>query len=160
MPYVYSIADVPQLLVRRADGTPFQERLADGFVAELAVAAEVAELVDLAPRWYRIVDDALEKTLDEGETWLPVENWEYILPVPDKVTHTQAKLALLDAGLYEGIELFISMEPDAYTKLRYQIVWNANDWFRASVELNAIATSIGMTSGQIDDLFRAAALVQ
>ena len=77
--------------------------------------------------------------------------------VPLLVTATQAKLALIDAGLYEYADGMVSVregEPGGY---RFRVVWDAANWYRSSPELNAIAADMGLTEEQVDGLFIAAA---
>jgi len=73
--------------------------------------------------------------------------------VPQVVTRFQARAALLNAGLLDDAAAAVA-QADAFT----QLVWNeASEWRRDNQRLIALATAIGLTSGQIDDLFRAAA---
>lgn len=97
-----------------------------------------------------------QEAQDLGNGILAAWDWD-APPVPDQVTATQAKLALVDAGLYEAIEAWVAGEEAYPDGIRYRIVWNAATWYRTSQELNEIATDIGLTGDQIDDLFRLAA---
>lgn len=79
------------------------------------------------------------------------------VPVPQSVTMRQARLALHAAGLLSGVDAAIaSLEEPAKTVA--QIEWE----YASTVERNAglipaMATALGMTEQQIDDLFIAAA---
>ena len=77
--------------------------------------------------------------------------------VPKQITGTQAKLALLQAGLYEAIETYVNAAEAYPNGVRYRIVWDAANWLRNSPELGEIAGELGLDDGQIDDLFRRAA---
>lgn len=78
-------------------------------------------------------------------------------PVPAQVTATQAKLALIDAGLYEAVDFWITGAEASSDGFRYRVVWDAGHWYRTSHELNEIAADMGLTDSQVDDLFRLAA---
>ena len=78
-------------------------------------------------------------------------------PVPAQVTATQAKLALIDAGLYEAVDVWITGAEAEQRGFRYRVVWDASNWYRTSRELNEIAGELGLTDPQVDDLFRLAA---
>ena len=74
-------------------------------------------------------------------------------PVPQSVSPRQAKLALLQDGHLTNVEALIAAA-DAAT----QISWNdAKEFLRTDPLVLAIGTQLGLTSGQIDDLFRLAA---
>jgi hypothetical protein len=77
--------------------------------------------------------------------------------VPQQVTMRQARLALHSAGLLAGVDLAIAgmTEP---AKTAAAIEWEyAQTVDRASGLVPAMATALGMTEAQIDDLFIAAA---
>lgn len=74
-------------------------------------------------------------------------------PVPASVTQSQARRALLSAGMLAAVEAAVAAA-DQDTK----IVWQ----YAAAVERNsqfvaALASAIGLDDGQVDDLFRLAA---
>lgn len=74
-------------------------------------------------------------------------------PVPVQVTSAQGALALLDAGLYSQVEAAV-----AAGSPELKIWWSrANVWDRNSPVLNALAAQFGLSSAQVDDLFRLAA---
>ena len=74
-------------------------------------------------------------------------------PVPAQVTMRQARLALLDAGLLANVETAIAGAGQAAA-----IEWEyAQTVDRSSGLVPAMATALGMTEAQIDDLFRLAA---
>lgn len=76
-------------------------------------------------------------------------------PVPAVISRFQARAALMDAGLLADVELAVgSAGPLA------QLAWaEAVEWRRDSPTIAAIAASLDLTDGQLDDLFRAAALI-
>ena len=77
-------------------------------------------------------------------------------PVPQVVTRFQARAALLQAGLLDDATAVIEASGDAFTKLAWA---EASEWRRDSALVVGMATAIGLSSGQIDDLFRAAAKI-
>lgn len=77
--------------------------------------------------------------------------------VPDVVTMAQARLALLGAGLLSTVDATIAAMPSPQREAT-QIEWE----FRAEVHRNSqlvlgLGAGLGLTSGQIDALFIAAA---
>lgn len=93
---------------------------------------------------------------DVGDAILAAWDWD-APPVPAQMTATQAKLALIDAGLYEAVDFWITGAETESGGFRYRVVWDAANWYRTSRELNEIAGEIGLTDAQVDDLFRLAA---
>ncbi len=74
--------------------------------------------------------------------------------VPGVVTRFQARAALLQAGLLDAATAAVEATNDAFTKLAWA---EASEWRRDSALVVSMASAIGLTSDQIDDLFRAAA---
>lgn len=73
-------------------------------------------------------------------------------PVPSVVSRRQAKLALLDAGLLDNADSII-----AAADQETQINWaDAVEFRRDHPLITVIGRALGMTSEQIDDLFRLA----
>lgn len=76
-------------------------------------------------------------------------------PVPQTVTPLQARRAINAAGLRAAIEAAIAAaDQDAKDAWEYATVIE-----RSNPTIAAMATGLGLTEAQIDDLFRAAALV-
>lgn len=74
-------------------------------------------------------------------------------PVPQIVTRRQAKRALLAAGLLSTVETAVSG-----ASAEVQIDWaDALEFRRDNPTIAALAAALGLTSAQVDDLFRAAA---
>ena len=92
---------------------------------------------------------------DVGIGWSLV-NGEWIAPPPPPViiptlTMRQARLALLDVGLLDGVEA-------AITTTENRIWWDYSTTVERSHPLvNAVLTSLGKTEAEIDDMFIAAA---
>lgn len=79
--------------------------------------------------------------------------------IPQEVTRRQARRALHAAGLLDGIMPAINAmsEPARTAAL---IDWEDSNTFRRdNVTLAALATALGLNSGQVDDLFIAAAAI-
>lgn len=73
------------------------------------------------------------------------------IQVPQEVTAFQAKAALDAAGLYDAVE---AMMADAATPRIYKLAWREAQVFRRdSPTVLAMASTLGLTSAQVDDLF-------
>jgi hypothetical protein len=72
--------------------------------------------------------------------------------VPDSVTPFQAKAALLQAGLLDAVLAAIAAAPRIS-----QLAWaEATEFRRNSPTVLSLASTLGLTGAQLDDLFRAA----
>lgn len=68
------------------------------------------------------------------------------------VTMRQARLALIQAGLYAQVQTAAAADPTT------QVWWDYSDTVeRANPILNAVASQLGLTSAQVDALFKTAA---
>ena len=77
--------------------------------------------------------------------------------VPQRITARQAQLALLDAGLLEDVDAVIEALP-ANVRAHVRIEWGrAIHVERGSQVTQMVATALGLTAAQVDDLFVAAA---
>jgi len=78
-------------------------------------------------------------------------------PIPSSVTRFQALATLSAGGYLDTVHAYIDTLPRSnITRLAFE---NATDWERASPTVNALATMLGLTDAQIDELFIAAAEV-
>lgn len=74
--------------------------------------------------------------------------------VPDSVTRRQARQALLLAGLLDMVQPAIDAIPNATTRAIVAIEWADSLHFeRDRPTLIGLATALGMTSAQLDQLF-------
>lgn len=74
--------------------------------------------------------------------------------VPESVTRRQARQALLLAGLLDAVPAAIAAIPDATQRQLAQIEWEDSLQFeRSRPLLIALATALGLTSAQLDQLF-------
>jgi len=90
-----------------------------------------------------------------GETGELISEYEIPDPVPQVVSARQIKLAMLDADLLDEVEAFAAQQDRAV-----QISWEyAVEFQRQDPMLVAMAGAFGLTDEQVDDLFRAAALL-
>ncbi|PWE32788.1 hypothetical protein DDZ14_08560 [Maritimibacter sp. 55A14] len=71
------------------------------------------------------------------------------------VSKFQAKVALLQAGLLSQVETAIQ-SADAVTQLAWA---EANEFHRDSPAIAALSAAIGLSETEVDDLFRAAAVI-
>lgn len=78
-------------------------------------------------------------------------------PIPATVTRFQALATLSAAGHLPTIRTYIAtLSEDNITRLAWE---NAADWERTSPTVNALATMLGLTDTEVDDLFVAASQV-
>lgn len=76
-------------------------------------------------------------------------------PVPESVSKFQAKAALLQAGLLDSVEAMMAApQTPAVAKLAWS---DAQEFRRTSPTVAAMTAALGLSEGQIDDLFRVAA---
>ena len=78
-------------------------------------------------------------------------------PVPHEVSRFQARAALLQAGLLDDIEAYMA-DPatDPFVRLAWQ---DAQVFKRNSPTVLSLQPLLGLTDGQLDDLFRFAATI-
>jgi hypothetical protein len=78
-------------------------------------------------------------------------------PIPSTVTRFQALATLAAAGHLPTIRAHIAtLGEDDIVRLAWE---NAAEWERTSPTLNALATMLGLTDTEVDDLFVAASQV-
>lgn len=77
--------------------------------------------------------------------------------IPASVSRAQGKVALINAGLWPSVLVFVSAIPDAAQKALAEVAINdTTTWERTSPTLNALAYGLGMDDAQLDALFTAA----
>lgn len=77
--------------------------------------------------------------------------------VPQSVTRFQGKAALLAQGLLDDVEAAVAASNDAYLQLAWA---DAISFERQSQMVASVASALGLTQAQVDDLFIAASQVQ
>jgi response regulator RpfG family c-di-GMP phosphodiesterase len=85
--------------------------------------------------------------------------WEFVNAVPESVDNAQAREALIRSGIsIATVDAAIQSIPDATEREIAYTQWEYRATVRRSSELVAsLGAAIGLTSEQIDDLFKAAA---
>ena len=111
-------------------------------------------------------DEAAIRALEEEAIALRAELRAYLPPYPApapatikpmRVTARQAQLALLEAGFLDDVEAIIDALP-ANVRAQVRIEWDrATHVERGSTVTQMVATALGLTAAQVDDLFVAAA---
>jgi hypothetical protein len=78
-------------------------------------------------------------------------------PIPSTVTRFQALAVLAAGGYLDTVRTYINtLDQNNVQRLAWE---NAADWERTSPTLNALATMLGLTDTEVDDLFIAASQV-
>jgi len=78
-------------------------------------------------------------------------------PIPSTVTRFQALAVLAAGGYLDTVRTYINtLDQNNVQRLAWE---NATDWERTSPTLNALATMLGLTDTEVDDLFVAASQV-
>lgn len=75
-------------------------------------------------------------------------------PIPPEVSRFQAKAALALAGKLAAADAVVAASTDAVVKLAWS---DATVFKRNSPSINGLASAIGLTQADLDDLFRTAA---
>jgi hypothetical protein len=121
----------------------------------------------LAPRFHvnlawhgRHSDAAFQTSLVVPVT--PSRGWDVTtpptpqLPVPLVIPAWKGKVALREAGLLVAVEAAVTVAGG-----RVQDAWSgAPEWSRDSAFLSDLAASLGLTTLQVDEMFRAAGAIQ
>lgn len=82
------------------------------------------------------------------------------VPVPVSVTRAQGKAALIQAGLWPSVLEYVGGIADPTERALAEVALNdTSEWLRTSPFLAAVSAHIGLTSAQLDDLFREAAAI-
>jgi hypothetical protein len=89
--------------------------------------------------------------LAEGNTPLPTD--PIVIPIPSIVTMRQARLALLQSGLLASVNAAVAAA-DEETKITWEFSSEVN---RNHPFVATLATALGLTDAQLDDLFTLAA---
>lgn len=92
------------------------------------------------------------------------ERWELVgaplAPVPQSVSMRQARLALLQAGLLDQVDVAIAAIVDSMARQRAQITWEYSPKVsRDDPLVFQLTAAFGLSEEQVDNLFRAASTV-
>lgn len=125
--------------------------IADGVVAN---AVEASATFAKSQGWVLLPEGAGIGWLYDGKTFKAPP--APIVPAPDAVTMRQARLALSRAGVLKAAEDAIAaMEGQAGEEARIEWAYAA-ELRRDHPLIAAMAEALGLTSEQVDDLFRTA----
>jgi hypothetical protein len=81
--------------------------------------------------------------------------------VPQSITRAQGKAALIQAGLWSGVEAFVAAIPDETERALANVALHDTlTWKRSSPFLAAAAQALGITDEQLDALFAMADSVE
>lgn len=131
----------------------------NGFFLPAIHTSIPADAVEIADGLYRSLLDgqAAGRMIAAGPDGLPmlVDPPAVGQPVPEVVSRFQARAALHHAGLLPQAEAAVA-DADPITRIAWQ---DAQEWRRDSPTIASIAAALGLTSEQVDDLFRAAAQI-
>ncbi len=76
-------------------------------------------------------------------------------PVPESVSRLQARVALMQEGLLSAVEAAV-----AQADILIQMAWSdALEFRRDSPAIVSLASQVGLSSSEVDDLFRIAKLI-
>jgi hypothetical protein len=99
---------------------------------------------------YQTISEGTPELID-GEYF---QVWNVASFVPQKVTRRQAKQALLLAGMLSQVQPAIDAIVDPTQREMMNIEWNdSQDFERTRPSLINLATALGLTLEQLDDLF-------
>ena len=80
--------------------------------------------------------------------------------MPQTVSRAQGKASLLMFGLLDDVEAYIEAMPEGVDKKLALLAYNeTNEWHRESPFLQQMASEIGLTQEQLDNLFIVAATI-
>jgi len=127
------------------------------WLSETIVVQEAVEAIydsdglELLPAEPEITEQVRPYTpMATEEVTSQVDSYIYTATLPKVITMRQARLALLNAGLLATVSDAISAGTDEALKIEWDYATEVKrDW----ASLEAIATSLGMTSEQLDELF-------
>lgn len=127
--------------------------LVAGGVVVTVVESASGPTVNLGGAWLACPDQVGQGHTYDGATWTAPA-----AQVPQQVTRRQAKQALLLAGKLHLVQPAIDAIADATQRSLVQIEWDDSQVFeRSRPTLMALATALGMSAGDLDALFIAAA---
>lgn len=119
----------------------------------MRVAAVADEAFDVAAPlfWVDCSDDTCLTKMYSGGVFLDIIKPPVDAPVP-VVSAFQARAALLQAGLLDDVETYMAQpETDPFVRLAWD---KAQEFRRDSPTVNSLAAPLGLTTFQLDDLFR------
>lgn len=125
----------------------------------LIINTILVESLDFMPGLVAAVGDEGHGWTYDGQTFSPPPPLPPV--VPESVTRSQGKMALLHAGRLQQVEALIEAIEDAELQMMARIAFtDASTWERSSPTLNALAYGLGLDDLALDELFIAAAEVR
>jgi hypothetical protein len=88
-----------------------------------------------------------------SDTW-DGSNWVAQVQVPEQITPRQARLALHSAGLLDAVEAALALPENRAAQITWEYALEIN---RSDQLIATFGALLGLTSSQIDDLFKIAA---
>lgn len=91
-----------------------------------------------------------------GSGWIVTDTSPMIVPVtppkqvPESITKYQAKMALLEIGLFEQVETYVRDSNDAALKISW---YDAEKFHRNNSFIASVGQAFNLSQDQIDDLF-------
>lgn len=87
-----------------------------------------------------------------GSDWYTTYNLPPISkpPAPETITKYQAKMILLQYGLYDQVDEFVRNSTDSALKISW---YDAVNFHRNNSFVNSLAIQFGLSSDQIDEMF-------
>jgi len=106
-----------------------------------------------------ITDDQIIRQSTEPEEYEPGKwRWTWVVedkPVPQSVTRLQARLALIEANLWDAVTAYFQAAERTPAELAF--FEDAQNWNRNDPVVIAASSALGLNDEQIDALFLAAA---
>lgn len=94
---------------------------------------------------------------DHGSDIWKNNAWVPVTPIPEAVAMWQARSVLIDAGLLDDVDAYIAAIPDPVLQKKAKAKWEySNTVQRHDALLAGLASSLGLTEEQIDEMFIAA----
>ena len=128
----------------------------------VAVNALLAD-APLSSAWMRSDDADIGWVLRDGTLVPPVHEPSQPAPpvVPQSVSRAQGKAALIQAGYWQGVMAFVAaIEDDTQRALAEVALNDTQEWRRDSPFLNAAAAALGLSTEQLDALWKGGAAAE
>lgn len=92
---------------------------------------------------------------------VPLTDVELDAKIPNRVSKLQLRLALIESGIsINNIDDMIEAMPNGMDKERIMQLWNASTFYeRNNPMLQGFAIELGLTTGQLNELFKTADLL-
>lgn len=133
-------------------------RIQNGVVAELLETdGDIAQMFHPSLTWVECNSMVETGYIYANGEFAKPEPVESPSEVPLRVTRRQGRLALLEVGKLDEVEIGIDAMTDPTEKRAAQIEYEADTWERSNAFLQAMWAQLEGTEAQLDDLFVLAA---